>query len=254
MPTEEELMAFADGMLDPARAAEVERAVAADPALAAEVALFRETAALLADFGQAQPTTIPEAILAMAQGPAPQTAPSDTMTGSTVTGATVIDLAARRINRQVPFWQLPLAASIFLALGVAGTIALRPAADDDRRAMALAVLESAPLHEALQTLPSGETRRLESGNVTMVSSFTNADKALCREFEYVPPEGPILLSVSCHRNGAWGVQMAVATSASEGTGYVPASSMETLDAYLMATGAAAPLSPEAETAALHDLP
>lgn len=239
--TDEELMAFADGALPPNRAAAVQKAIDADPALAQRAQMFRGSADLLAGLGQALPADVPDALIARvhelaAAPPAP-----------------VTDLAAHRAARRVPLWQVPLAASIFLAIGVAGTMVLRQDAAD-QGASHLAALESAPLHEALRSLPSGEARQLDSGRVTMIASFTNAEGELCREFEYDPPAGRTVVSVSCHGGGAWGVRMAVMAAPVDATGYAPASSLEVLDAYLAASGAGAQMDSNEEAAALQRLP
>lgn len=237
--TDEDLMAFADGALPPDRAAAVQKAVDADPDLAARAGMFRDSAALLADLGQALPSDVPDSVIARVHELASQPAP-------------VVDLAAHRAARRVPFWQVPLAASICLAIGVAGTMALRPNTAD-QGAGHLAALESAPIQDALRTLPSGEARQLDGGRVTMIGSFTNAEGELCREFEYDPPTGQTVVSVSCHRD-AWDVRMAVMAAPVDATGYAPASSLEVLDAYLAASGAGPQMDPNEEAAALQQLP
>lgn len=240
--TDEELMAFADGALAPDRARAVQRAIDADPGLARRVAMFRDTSALLGDFGAAQPSDIPETVLARIQELSAGTG-----------AAQVVDLAGHRKARRVPFWQLPLAASIFLALGVTGALMLRPAGPGGAPGQ-LASLESAPVLAALQDLPSGDERVLAgAGRVAMIASFTNGEGEFCREFELAPPEGRTVVSVSCHDGTAWGLRLAVMAAPVDAGGYVPASSLGTLDAYLEATGAAAPMNGDEEAAALQRL-
>lgn len=247
--TDEELMAFADGALAPDRAATVQKAVDADPALAARAQMFRDSAALLADLGQALPSDVPDTVIARVHELAAAAAP---VAAAPVAAPPIVDLAAHRAARRVPFWQVPLAASICLAIGVAGTMALRPNTAD-QGAGHLAALESAPVLDALRTLPSGEVRQLDRGRVTMIGSFTNAENEFCREFEYDPPTGQTVVSVSCHA-GAWGVRMAVMAAPVDATGYAPASSLEVLDAYLAASGAGPQMDPNEEAAALQQLP
>ncbi|MFV0335579.1 MAG: anti-sigma factor family protein [Tropicimonas sp.] len=240
--TDEELMAFADGMLDPERAEAVREAVARDPALAERVEMFRASAALLGEFGQAQEADVPDAILERVRELA-----------TTEPAGEVITLASRRAARAVPLWQLPLAASIFLAVGIVGTLALRPQSSEPGGGR-LALLDSVPMHEALGSLQSGETRDFGKGQVTVISSFADAEGALCREIEYAPPTGRTIIAVSCHRDGGWGVRMAVADAAVDAQGYAPASSTETVDAYLASIGAGTPMDEAQEAAALQRLP
>lgn len=108
--TDEELMAFADGMLEPGRTAELQTAIAKDHALAARVAMFRDSAACW-PIAQAQPADVPDDLIARVRELSALSQPAGEASGS------VIDLSARRRARQVPFWQVPLAASIFLTAG-----------------------------------------------------------------------------------------------------------------------------------------
>lgn len=247
--TDEQLMAFADGVLDPDRAAAVQAAIDADPELARRAAMFRDSAALLAGLGQALPSDVPDRVAARARELAAETrAP-----------APVADLATHRARaeaapnaaRRVPLWQVPLAASIFLAIGItAGSLIPRSGPGPGQ----LAALDAPAMQVALRTLPSGEARALDSGQVTMIGSFANAEGQLCREFEYDPPTGQTVVSVACHDGGAWGVRMAVLAAPVDATGYAPASSLEVVDAYLQASGAGAQMDPKEEAAALQQLP
>lgn len=153
----------------------------------------------------------------------------------------------------MPFWQVPLAASIFLALGVTGALVLRPA-EPEGTAGQLASLDAAPVLAALEDLPSGEARELaEAGRIQMIASFTDADGNLCREYEYIPPVGRTVVSVSCHDGSEWGLRLAVIAAPVGAEGYAPASSLDTLDAYLGAIGAGPALDEGEEAAALQRL-
>lgn len=241
--TDDDLMAFADGALDPERAQAVQRAVDADPELARRVAMFRDTAAALGDLGAAQPADIPDTILTRIQQLSAETE-----------AAKIVNIASFREARRVPFWQVPLAASIFLALGVTGALLVRPSGPEAVPGQ-LAALDAAPVLTALEDLPSGEERELaEAGRIAMIASFSNDAGEFCREFEYDPPAGRTVVSVSCHDGADWGLRLAVMAAPVDAGGYAPASSLDTLDAYLTVIGAGAPMSADEEEAALRRLP
>lgn len=243
--TDERLMAYADGMLSDAEAAEVEAAVGREPLLAARVLMFRETAARLADLSTALKADVPAGLEDRVRALAAETNTPDP----------VVDLSAKRKARQVPLWQLPLAACLFLGIGVAGTLLLRKDVSEIDQALHVTGLEHPAFLAALDDLPSGKSREITGGGeVAAIASFTNAQGELCREIEYRPLAGRTIVSVSCFEETSWSVRFAVAATTADDTGYAPASSLETLDAYLSASQAGAPLSPDAEAAALGKLP
>lgn len=239
---DETLMAYADGELEPAAAASVERALAADPRLAARVDLFRRTREAVAlDARRAPAPPVPEALVARVRElaadapatPAPNVLPF-------------------RAAPPAPRWQLPLAASIALAIGLgAGFLAGR-----DRvpvSGLQIAALADPAVGTALGIVRSGERTMLADGSeIEAIASFRGRDGELCREFEH-GRTGRTVVAVACREAGGWNVRFAVATPAAPGTGYAPASSLETLDAYLTSTEAGQPLSPEEEAAALAGL-
>jgi hypothetical protein len=243
MLSDEILMAYADGELDAAMLAQVTAAVAADPALAARVAVFVQSReAVAAAFARPPAAPVPDPIadriraLAAAQAQAP-------------TGDNVVTLAPRR---QVPFWQLPLAASIALIAGLAaGQFAWR---SPEAIGLQSAILSDRNLFPALEALPSGRREALTSGaEVALIASFRDGDGRLCREFEYDLPSGVTTVAVACRAEAGseagWQVKLAIAADAGS-EGYAPASSLDALDAWLVATGTEAPMTPEQEAEAL----
>jgi hypothetical protein len=99
-------------------------------------------------------------------------------------------------------------------------------------------------------VPSGERTNVAGGQFVAIASFRTADGDLCREFEFDAADRTTLVSVACRDGAAWDLRLAVVAPSADASGYAPASSMETLDAYLMAIGADAPLSAEEEAAAI----
>ncbi|MCU0905253.1 MAG: hypothetical protein MUE83_15500 [Tabrizicola sp.] len=244
---DERLMAYADGVLPPDEATEVERAIAEDEELAAKVAVFADSRAMVKRaLGAAPPVPdrLAASIRAMAEADA---AKRQAPAGS----AEVIDLAARR--RTVPFWQLPLAASVALAVGVFGGWLGKP----DTGAtggLAVAMIDEPALIEALAGVKSGESRNIGGGIAfTAIASFRDGAGQLCREFEQDRAGGDTVVAVACRTDEAWSLRFAVAAAASDDTGYAPASSLETLDAWLSAIEAGAPLTEDEEATALADL-
>jgi hypothetical protein len=241
---DERLMAYADGVLSPDEAAEVERAIAVDEALAAKVAAFADSRTMVRRaLGAAPPVSdkLAATIRAMAEADA-------TRREGPAGLAQVIDLASRR--RTVPFWQLPIAASVALAVGVFGGWVGKPATHDTDSIAGAAITEGA-LVEALAAVKSGE--RTDIGNdttFTAIASFRDGNGQFCREFEHDRVEGDTVVAVACRNDKAWSVRFAVASAATDDTGYVPASSLDTLDAWLSATEAGAPMSEDEEAAAL----
>jgi hypothetical protein len=240
---DETLMAFADGELGPVETGQVAAAIAADPELAARVAVFTKTRNAVAE--------------AFALKPASQSADplADRIRALSAAAATpppaAQNVVAFPARRQVPLWQLPLAASIALVAGLgAGQFFMQPSSGGP---VASAILGDPNILGALSSLPSGQRQGLESGaEMVVIASFANGDGDLCREFEYDQPNGATTVAVACRAAEEWQVQLAIAADAGE-DGYAPASSLDTLDAWLTATDAAAPMSLEDETKALSDL-
>lgn len=229
--TDEMLMAYADGQLDGEAAAEIAAAIGADPALAARVAAFVQSReAVAAAFGALPAAPEPDPIAARIRALAAEASASN-----------VVPLK----RRVVPIWQLPIAASIALAAGLTASL-LMQSSDG-----AVALIPDDPaLFSALSTLPSGDRLTLDGGaELALIATFENGDRSLCREFEYDRPDGLTTVAVACRTEAAWDVQLAIAADAGA-EGYAPASSLEALDAWLVATGAGAPLALEDEAAAL----
>jgi anti-sigma factor RsiW len=246
--TDEMLMAYADGQLAAAEASEVERAIAVDEALATRVALMADTRRVVQQaYGAAPPVSADLEARVRSMIAADAAARQDKGRSN------VVDLAARR--RVVPFWQLPLAAGLALAVG-AGSVWLASQPGAERQQMAglqVGTLADSAVTEALATLPSGAVVDLGDGaRMTAIATFRDEADRLCREVEH-DRAGATVVAVACHEGGAWDLRFAIASAAADGDGYVPASSLETLDAYLVASGAGAPLSAEDEAAALRTL-
>lgn len=242
--TDEMLMAYADGQLSAAEAAEVERAIAADESLAEKVAIFADSRSAVRR-AYAVPPQVPTALAARVQAMAEADA---AQRRDNSTASNVVDLAARR--RQVPFWQLPVAASIALVIGAGSAWLLRPGGVGSD-GLQVAGLNDPAIISALGTVLAGERIPVGGGaEFAAIATFRDGDGLLCREFEHDRTGGATVVAVACRVDANWDVRFAITSAASDAGGYAPASSLETLDAYLSATGAGAPLSAEGEAAAL----
>lgn len=246
--TDEILMAYADGELDPQTAADVRAAESTDETVAGRIALFRATRQAVAAI-PAPPVSdaLVEAVRRIAAQAAVQRHdPSVVLLADRRTGR---DIA----GRQVPLWQLPAAAAVALAVGLAFGLQRTDRGAESGDEVRVAVLDATGLAAVLAKLPAGESGDLPDGStLTPVASFTTDTGEFCREFELDRPDAGALVSVACHTGEGWDLRLAVVSGADDSS-YAPASSLEVLDSWMLATGAGAPLSPEEEATALAGL-
>lgn len=251
--SDEELMAFADGELAPARAERLAAVLPERSDLAARVALFAQTRAVTAESVKAHldgsvPRKLQASVEEMIRKAAPQ--PST---------ATVTALPQRRAEaRPAPFgsWAMPIAASIFLAL-ITGALGywLASGGAPSSGYYQIAGTADPELAQVLSKLPSGETSRLagSGAEVAMIASFYRGDQALCREFALTHAEFGEHLAVACRGAGTWNIDLALRMSGGSADAYRPASSAETVDAFLEALGAGPAIAGQAEVDALGKL-
>ncbi|MCT7664376.1 anti-sigma factor family protein [Shinella kummerowiae] len=238
---DETLMAFADGELDEAQSQALEEALATDDALAERLAVFLDSRRLVGDaLKPLIDEPVPEALLVsvrrMAED-AQRTAdkPQDNVVAFEPRQQPVAAPAARR-------WLMPLAASVVAVItGIIGFSVGRmgpPAADS-----------GAEIASALDREASGKDVALDaSGKVLhVIATFRDERGDVCREYELKEPAGRTL-TIACRQQGGWTTRLALTAPAADG--YVPASSQETIDAYLASIQAGAPLSAEEERIAL----
>ena len=252
---DEVLMAYADGELDAQTAQLLERALADDRALARRLAVFTRTGDALAQAAAARPLEpVPDALMARVRATLAEHAASEV--AENVTAFRPREPQARAAPSRGAAW-LPtaIAASLALAVGLgAGFGAGRMVPGENTAApLPLAFLGTPELEMALSELPTGETQEFPDGRVSVIASFTNADSELCREFEVDDSGGGTVVSVVCHDGAQWQTRLAIVTAPDDGQTYAPASSLDTLEAYLIATGVQAALSIEEEQRALEAL-
>lgn len=231
--TDEMLMAFVDGETDEATAAMIARALAADAGLAARAERFRASRALMREaFGDARREPVPEALVEAVL----RASRKDS----------VVAFPARRTLR----FALPLAASLAFVFGLSGYLAgyltgqAGSGTADPLGRVAIA--------QALATTKSGESRPVAvSGEEARLHTLATyrIEGGLCRRFDLSGAD--IALSgVGCDRGAGWNLDLTVARPGGDGL-YAPASEagLHSIDAYLDALEAFAPLSGEEEDAA-----
>lgn len=251
---DETLMAYADGELDDETRQAIEKAIDSDESLAARVAMFKETAILSKRaLDPLLDTPVPESLRAgivelMARDDSPATA------------ETVVPFtppAPQSSRRPFAAWVTAMAASVTLVVGGLGgyLVGQQTGGMEEPGVLSAARFDQPGLSDALRTVESGREVTLEATDdrLRLIASYRDADDDLCREFEIDQPDRSTFVSVACHKQGAWSVQFTVAAAGQEGSGYAPASSLETLEAYLQAVGAGEVLSEEAESQALERL-
>jgi hypothetical protein len=243
---EETLMAYADGELDAETARALEAAAATDAQLAHRIAMFSRTRDILGEVARARPLEpLSPALGARVEETlrAARPAPSET----------VVPFPRRTVVAPA-YRPMAAAAALALAVGAAGGFLVSQATGArETGGLSIAALGVPGISEALDTLPSGERVTITEGEVSAIASFLNANGELCREFEFDRTSRETVISVACRTAEGWEPRLAIVAPATDETGYAPASSLETLDAYLGTIGAEAPLAPEEEAAALRGL-
>jgi anti-sigma factor RsiW len=238
--TDEMLMAYADGEADAETVAAIEAALAKDASLKARIDVFARTRAILASAATdrlAEPVPAPVTARALAAIEAAR---------QPERGGNVLPLSKARSARSWGFPEMAVAASIALAVGIAAGFGLAP-----REPAGLRVASIPPeAITALSSVPSGERTEVVGGQFVAIASFRTADGEVCREFEFDAPDRSTLVSVACRDGAAWDLRLVVVAPSADASGYAPASSLETLFAYLTAIGAGAPLTAEEEAAAI----
>ncbi|WP_065373247.1 anti-sigma factor family protein [Ensifer adhaerens] len=259
--TDEILMAFADGELDEETTRRVEAALETDDELMARVAMFMETRAAASEalkpaLAEPVPDELTHKVRAMAVAAA---AAKDAQRTADAPAAAVENIVAFRRpadqatppQRSVSRLLMAMAASLLVVVGGAGGYLLRGGGPADTGAVRMAGSVDPRLSAILDQAASGEEIAMGEGQgtVRLVSAFELATGQLCREYELAQPGEPGLVSVACRKASTWQTRLTVAKPEG-GDGYAPASSLETVDAFLTSIGAGQPLDAEAEKKAL----
>lgn len=235
---DETLMAFADGELDEATSERLETALAADDALAARLAIFLDTRRMVAD--ALKPLINDEVPPHLLESVGRMIASAE---GGASSANNLVALKPQRKRQERPRWFMRIAAGLVAVVaGVAG-FAIGRSMDDAGSKSDL------NLAAALDSQPSGNDVPLDAGTVLhVIATFRDDSGEVCREYQLNAQESSTL-TIACRREGEWLPRLSL-MSQQPAEGYVPASSHETIDAYLASIHAGAPLSAEEERAAL----
>lgn len=223
--SDETLMAFADGLLDEPLFSAVAEAIENDPALADRL----EKLVAGADLAKA------------GFAPLLQPVPS-ALEGSVRAAIARAEHASRpkwRLNWQ---WTLPASGLALAAMAFAFVLAGQQLAPSGSP---FPGLTTPALSAALDSLPSGQSQDVVGiGAVHAITTFTDANGTLCREFE-----AGQYLAIACRANTQWTIALAIAVP-DEAQAYRAASGAATIDHYLSEIGANPPLLDALEADAL----
>lgn len=237
-PEDERLMAYVDGELPAGEAEAVRRALETDAALAARVALFERTRDALRTSSGASIPPVTDSLLERVRA-----------AGSAAARENVVTFARPAKAGSSRGW-MPSAIAACLALVVGGALGFGLAERGPSQPVLGGPVSDPQWRSALDQLPSGESRDVEGGRLTAVSSFRDADGRLCREFGHRISTGRGSLAVLCRNDKDWRITFQMDVAAASDEDYRAASSHEALDAFLAATKAGAPLSKAEEGEAL----
>ncbi len=267
--SDETLMAFADGELDRETQEAVERAMETDDDVVSRVALFIETRARAKE-GMAPflDEPVPDALLARVTEMVESTAaeperqdkhetPVEPEQSEDEAEATVVPFA-RRSKPERPStrpaaitagpWALPLAACLALVIGATGGLLVGGSdSGGGTSPLQIAGFDQPGLIAALNSVRSGDETTLGEGSdrFRAIASYRDEAGTFCREFEIDLETQSTTVAVACRPQETWNVQFTVVAGQNT-DGYAPASSMESLEAYLNAVGAGEALSAEDE--------
>lgn len=252
--SDEVLMAYADGELTGDTVQALEDRLQKDAALAQRLSLFSKTGALLAvEVAENPPEEISDALMARVAATI-EAARDGQDQSDDEPDDIVVDFIPTTAPQPTRWQPMALAASLALAIGLGagyGASTMNPRTGSGPLISGL--LESRGVQAALYEMSAGEVRTVDGGSLTLIASFRNAQGAFCRELEFDGATGGTVVSVVCHEGAGWDTRLAVVTPRKDEASYAPASALETLDAYLAAIGADAPLMAEEEAEVLEGL-
>lgn len=229
---DEDLMAYADGVLPLPQAEAIRRAAAADPAVAARIAMFRRSRALLANaFSEQLESPVPERLLALFD--------ADAIAAARATPSpTPKPPAAQNIGSRRPRqrgWMLALAASVLLTVLVS-VLHRQPGADAASDVSGAQAALDALVVATLERNLSGEPRTdgdPVTREVLPLATFVDADGRYCRDYEttaFNAGEPVSARARACRDAGRWeAVERRVAAVDAPVDAYAPASGQGAID-------------------------
>ncbi len=209
----EDLMAYVDGQLDPERAAEIASAVAADPSLERRMAAYLESrAALSGAFDEVLSEPVPDRLRMLVLGDA--------------ASSRVVRMDRSRRSPALYGWPQAIAAGVVLTVGVViGAYLLPASSTDDVFATGLVTSDRA-LARALESTASGGLSDVGEHRFRVLQSFRTTDNSVCREYQ-AGDANRGATGVACRTTDGWRVEVQVASDAPEQvSSYRPASGVD----------------------------
>lgn len=211
--TNEILMAYADGELDPADRAEVDIAIRMDPEIGRRLEIFLATGAPIAGFFEPLlDEPVPEHLVRLVRDDA----------GHGQRNRTVVPFpGVMKSGNSYGGSRLALvAASLVTIIAAATSVLYLNQAGGDSTELAVAregkIFAQGPLKTVLETAPSGTKVALEGDasamTARMILTFRNRNQSFCRQYEVGGPSDGYS-GVACRDlDGEWQVEMHIATS------------------------------------------
>ena len=245
--SDENLMAYADGELDEAMAATVERSIFEDGALAVRIVGFLRSRRLarvaLSDLPEETAQSVPPALreaVARAASARPRTGREDGTSRRS------------KEHRRWPPWVVPVAVAASVALGLAGYWRVVENAAQTGRGP-LAVLDDGRMSTVLARLPTGQEETIDGKRVRAVGTYRLANGSICRDLVVESkPESSEVILCQAGPSLAWTLRVAV-VAPSEADSYSPAAARDVVDSYLERQGAGSPATGAEERAVLPGL-
>lgn len=245
--SDETLLAYADGVLEPEEAATVERQLAEDPDAQARLEALRES-------GRLAQLAFPEPREDGKEDPLAKLLLGEEETAEPDPKVVAFPKGRDKL-RGFSAWALPLAASLALAVGLAAGLAWdRVAGSGGTSGNLLAagpVASDSLLHRALDGSASYDALEDAKGSVTPLLSFRDARGHFCREYQAVDA-GKAVAGLACKSDGSWLATAVVAFPDASGSDYTTASgpAAELLSSLLQQEMQGEPLTPEEERQAI----
>jgi anti-sigma factor RsiW len=214
MLSDETLMAYADGQLDAAERARVQKLIAADSEANARLEVFQATGQDLASvFNEHMKSPLPEKLarLALYAQPLPVETKRSSLGGFAD--------ALRNLVRPAHTFGLAAASAAILFAGIGVGWLLHGAGEGGSPMSELVQVESdgrtvarGPLNVALNSLPSGRETLVPfaAGKVLRMAvklSFRNHAQDYCRQYEAGLAGSENYGGIACHSNGQWDIKL-----------------------------------------------
>lgn len=264
-PTDETLMAHADGLLDPSQRAEFDRLCAEDPELRASLEVFRATGRTLGQLFQHHvDAPVPERLLDFIRA-------QEQKLSKTRRRPWFWSQSDDHLN----FWRSPdtsvlrmvAIASVAMTVGVGSGWLLRGTTSDQTMALSRLVqmetgrlIAAAPLQHSLDNLYSGVQAKLaldgsQELELKVKMTFRNEARDYCRVYEIATSSPERYAGVACRTGDQWSVRiqaMLPPSDVSPGQ-FVPAGiNNAAMDAVVRSLIDEGPLSPADEVAVIKD--